>query len=491
MLNAAVAAFAHRAIEERDLDVLAAEALSYLAAGLQAESAELFVLSADGTALELAQRFPEPRETAPESLPVRGSSLPAEAYRRGGVVVRGNAAAAAVATDRERACVFVVHTNAPLVEPQQFALDVVAATYAAAMSRNAAEGQLAERTSRLRLILDRIPAIVTTLDTDLVFTSARGAALANVPAESAALVGRSFAEIVGGDSLLPVVTARRVLAGIPSQFEWTWAGRTYENRMEPLRDRDGRIVGVINLGIDVTDKLRAEEELRGSREELRRLSAAMNQIQENQRRRIAREIHDDLGQRLTALRLELGLMRSDVHDGHTGEAEARTTSMIELVDDTLTTARRLAMELRPAVLDDFGFAAAVEHEVESFARRTGIEVALSIEPPDIAIEPARATAIFRVVQEALTNVARHAGASRVEVRVQRREDRVEAEVRDNGRGITEDELHNAHALGLIGIRERVFAFDGTVIIERDESGRNESGGTRVYVSVPDEDPDRG
>jgi two-component system sensor histidine kinase UhpB len=256
--------------------------------------------------------------------------------------------------------------------------------------------------------------------------------------------------------------------------------------MEPMRDADGRVRGIVNLSVDVTEKRQAEAALRESREELRRLSAAMYQIQENERRRIAREIHDDLGQRLTALRLDLGLLRGELHDGRTVEADTRTAAMLDLVDETLDTARRVAGELRPAILDDFGFAAAIEHKMMRFARRTNIDTALKIEPQDIDIEPARAMALYRVILEALTNVARHSAATRVEVRVEKLEGRVEAEVRDNGRGITAEELSHPSALGLIGIRERILAFDGTVLIERLEEG-----GTRVLVSVPDEHSDRG
>ena len=496
MLNAAVAAFAHRAISERNPELLAAEALAYVAAGLEADRAELYVVGDGGELLELTHRFPAFHGGAAESLPARGSSVAAEALRRGGIVDRtleepstDRYAVATAVPCGECVCVFVAYSRRrPFGEEARNGLDAIAAMYSAAMARCHAEAQLVDGESRLRLILDQIPAIISTLDADLVFTSVRGAALAALSADAAAAaVGRSLSDVVGGDeTALPIVVARGVLAGTPAVWEWTWNDRTFENRMEPLRDGEGHIVGVVNLGIDVTEKRLADAALHASREELRRLSAAMNQLQENQRRRIAREIHDDLGQRLTALRLDVGLLGAELRDGLTAAAEQRTGAMLELIDETLTTARRLAMELRPAILDDFGFAAAIEHEVESFARRSGMEVTLRIEPEDIAIESARATAIYRIVQEALTNVARHSGARHVEVRVERREGRVEAEVRDDGRGITDDELHGAGALGLIGIRERMFAFDGDATIERIAGG-----GTRVYVSVPDEDPHRG
>jgi signal transduction histidine kinase len=487
VLNGAVAAFAHRAISERNPEILAAEALAYLAAGLEAERTELFVASADGRSLDLLQRFPAPRVGAAETIPSRGPSIAAAAYARGGVVMRPDGVATAVECDG-RVCVFVAwRRERPFPEAARNGIDAIAAMYAAAVARNSAEAQLADGESRLRLILDQMPAIVSTLDTNLVFTSAQGAGMAAVSPEAAALIGCTLAEVLGGDETgLPVVSARNVLAGTPTQYEYTWQGRTYDNRMEPLRDREGNIVGVINLGLDVTEKRRDEAALRESREELRRLSAAMRELEENQRRRFAREIHDDLGQRLTALRLDVGLLRAELREGRAATAEARTASMLELIDETLTAARRVAMELRPAILDDFGFAAAIEHETESLARRSGIEVALHLEPKEIDIEGARATALYRVIQEALTNVARHSEARRVEVRVEKREGFIEAEVRDYGRGISDEELRSTSALGLIGIRERIYAFDGHVAIERVDSG-----GTRVLVRVPDEDPHRG
>ena len=476
MLNAAVAAFAHRAISERNPDLLAAEALSYLAAGLEAERAELLVLDAGGERLEVVQRFPVPRGAAPESIPARGASVAAEALARGGVVLRGTEIATALEC-QGRICVLAAYARErPFPDSARSGIDAIAAMYAAAVARGATEAQLAGSEERLRLILDQIPAIVCTLDTDLVIISAQGRGLAELPRD-VVLVGRTLAEVVGGAELL-IQTARDVLAGMPARFEYTWEGRVYENRMQPLRDAEGKIAGVVNLGLDVTDKRRSEAELRASREELRRLSAAMNEIQENQRRRIAREIHDDLGQRLTGLQMDLHLLQSETN---AAAVEARIAAMRDLIGETLETARRLALELRPSVLDDFGFSAAVEHEVENFARRSGIEVSLSIVPPDIAVEGTRAIALYRVIQEALTNVARHSGATHVDIRVERRAQSIEAEVRDNGRGITDEELGRADALGLIGIRERIFAFDGMVVVERVSGG-----GTRVFVSIPDE-----
>src|SRR6266568_8151983 len=208
LLNAAVAAFAHRAIAERNQELLAAEALSYLAAGLEADRAELFAVNAGDESLEVMQRFPVPRGPAPEAIPARGGSIAAESLARGGVVVRANEAATVVECDG-RLCVFAVYSRErPFPEAARNGLDAIAAMYAAAIARGNAEAQLADREGRLRMILDQIPAIVSTFDTALVCTSAQGRGLAALPAESAMLVGRTLAEVAGGDETLPVVSAR-------------------------------------------------------------------------------------------------------------------------------------------------------------------------------------------------------------------------------------------------------------------------------------------
>ena len=226
-----------------------------------------------------------------------------------------------------------------------------------------------------------------------------------------------------------------------------------------------------------------ESALRKSREQLRKLTAATNQVQENERRRIAREVHDELGQRLTALRLDLGLLRAELRDARTAPAERRIATMFDLIDETIATVRRVATELRPAILDDFGFRAAIEHEISAFAKRTGIDVTLSFRPDDIEIDSTRGTALYRIVQEALTNVARHSGATRAVCSIEQRDGNIHAVVRDNGRGITEQE--SLSRLGLIGLRERAYALGGDATIEGTVGV-----GTIISVWIPYEDTDR-
>ncbi len=399
-------------------------------------------LCADGTLLELMHHLGDDVDPAP--LPTGGDSVEAAALARGSAVRRGSVVATSVRCDHGQ-CVLAAFAAEGLDAGSEDVIDAIAATYAAGMARCNAEQRLAENESRLQLMLDQIPAIVSTLDTNLVFTSAQGAGTRVMPPAGSQLVGRTLADVIGtGEGSAPVKAARAALAGNSNSFEWTWLGRSYENWMEPLRDAAGRISGVINLGIDVT--------------KLRRLSASMNQIQENERRRIARELHDDLGQRLTALRINLVNVAADQQD-------ERLLTMLALVDETLATVRRVATELRPSALDDFGFQAAIAHEVETFRERTGMNVTLST-AGNLDVGGQRATALYRIILEALTNTARHSGASSVVVRIERRDGRIEVEVRDNGRGITDAEARSSRTLGLLGIRERVHALLGEVTIEK-------------------------
>ena len=229
---------------------------------------------------------------------------------------------------------------------------------------------------------------------------------------------------------------------------------------------------------DVTERRAEEDRLAECEAAVRQLSAAMNKIQEEERRRIARELHDELGQLLTSLRLDLNLMRRELRSVPTAALEARLVTMVDLVDLTIKTVRRVARELRPAVLDDCGLRAALEQETTAFAERTGIDVKISI-CRDELIDSDHATAVFRIVQESLTNVARHSGATQVSVRVEARPGRVEAELRDNGRGITEAQVNSASTLGLLGVRERAYALGGEAVIEAIPGD-----GTRVFVSLP-------
>ncbi|HEX8833892.1 MAG TPA: sensor histidine kinase, partial [Abditibacteriaceae bacterium] len=216
---------------------------------------------------------------------------------------------------------------------------------------------------------------------------------------------------------------------------------------------------------------------------LRALAARLTQVREEERTEIAREIHDVLGQALTGLKMDLswlGKRASAVpEDELAGVLQDKIQEMCGVVDSTIATVRKIATQLRPALLDDLGLEAAAEWQVQEFQNRSGIACRFVSKLNDAPVAPASATALFRILQETLTNVARHAQASRVEIRLQLKGPNVQLTVRDNGRGVTPREISNTKSLGLLGIRERTLLVGGEIQITGAERK-----GTTVIVQVP-------
>jgi len=227
------------------------------------------------------------------------------------------------------------------------------------------------------------------------------------------------------------------------------------------------------------EAIRRDLELETSQQMLRALSARLVFLQEEERRRIARELHDDLGQLLVALRLELNRVSAGDESAQLQLRERLGRAMMVL-DETVKAVRNLSRELRPAVLDDIGLAAALDSQLGEFHERTGIDCELDLGGEgDVPIEPERATALFRIIQEAMTNVAQHAGAKHVVIRFDRAEDSVALTIEDDGRGISDEQRQDPRSLGLIGMRERARNWGGSVEIT-GRPGR----GTRIRVLIP-------
>ncbi len=229
---------------------------------------------------------------------------------------------------------------------------------------------------------------------------------------------------------------------------------------------------------DVTERVRAEEALRRSQSELRELAYAMNSVREQEKRRIAQELHDELGQALTALKLDVAWLSERLPAGDTAIAE-KLNAMQAMIDGTVAATRRISSDLRPLILDDLGLVPAAEWLVQEFTQRTGIPCELVVRSPNLELKDPHATAIFRILQESLTNVARHAKAQRVEVALGRSDGTVTLNVRDNGRGFNLDDPRRPNAFGLMGLRERVSLLGGDVRIE-SQPGQ----GTVLHVQIP-------
>jgi PAS domain S-box-containing protein len=218
------------------------------------------------------------------------------------------------------------------------------------------------------------------------------------------------------------------------------------------------------LRTEIFDRHRAEEQLRMSLEQLRALAARLQQAREEERTRVAREIHDELGQACTALKMDLALAGRKVTKRQT-QIRAKINSAIQLVDNLIVSLRRIASELRPSTLDDLGLNAALEWQAQEFESRTGVRCSVALPPEPLALDSERSTAIFRIFQESLTNVARHADATHVEARLEKEGDQLILQVRDNGKGFDAEKAKGRRSLGLVGMQERALLLNGEVKIE--------------------------
>jgi len=244
-----------------------------------------------------------------------------------------------------------------------------------------------------------------------------------------------------------------------------------------VKDAAGRTQYFESFVQDVTAQRQSRQELARSRRLLRQLAARLEDVREQDRKIIAREIHDELGQALTALRMDLSWIAGRLPARPARLAE-KAAAMVGVVDQTIDAVRRIATQLRPPILDDLGLVAAIEWQAGETAARTGIRCALDL-PAEVRLDDHRATTVFRIFQEALTNVVRHAGADSVRVTLRTSPEELVLEVEDDGRGITATQLSDQGALGLLGMRERAQAAGGLL-----EVLAGSTQGTTVALRLP-------
>jgi signal transduction histidine kinase len=234
------------------------------------------------------------------------------------------------------------------------------------------------------------------------------------------------------------------------------------------------------LSAELAERELTEQRLRASEEKLRGLAAHLQSVREEERIHIAREIHDELGQALTGLKFDIGGLAKNPACAAPENIGATVEGLGQQIDRIINSVRRIASGLRPEVLDEIGLSAAIEWQAREFQRRTGVRCLVDISTGFTDPDKERSTALFRIFQELLTNVARHANATRVSVHLTET-DSLQLKVEDNGRGIQEQEFESPRSLGFLGLRERVLAFGGSIEVKGQEGK-----GTSVSVAIPNQ-----
>jgi two-component system, NarL family, sensor histidine kinase UhpB len=350
--------------------------------------------------------------------------------------------------------------------------------------RRLVQETLALREAYLRSMLDNLPYLAWLKDTEGKFQ------VVNEPFAKAA--GKTHAsEVLGLDdfAIWPyelaasyVTDDREVMQTrqqklVEEQISDRGVLRWVETFKSPVFDVTGKVIGTTGLGHDITQRRQLQAEQLRAREQLRALAAHVESVREQERVRISREIHDELGQSLTCMGMDLALLERQI-DPENKEAVARVAALVDLVKDTIRCVRRISSELRPSILDDLGLGAAIEWQARDFEARTRITCTIDV-PEDLSLPFDLATPLFRVCQEALTNVTRHASATNVSIQLACSPSHISLSIKDNGRGITEEEINRHGSLGLLGMKERISILGGTLDVEGKPGV-----GTALTIRIP-------
>jgi PAS domain S-box-containing protein len=336
--------------------------------------------------------------------------------------------------------------------------------------RKHAEDELRRQKEILQQIFDHIPVMINFVDAD--------GRIKLVNGEWERTLGWSLEEIQQQNldifvECYPDPQYRQQVLKFLAEAEGEWAD--FKTRV-----RDGHVIDTswvivhlsdgtsIGIGQDITERKRAEEKLKATSEQLRALSASLSSAREEEGTRIARELHDELGSALTSLKWDLEsidkLCSESGKQTDASKLAEKTKGMMGLIDATLNAVVRISSELRPTILDDLGLLEAIEWQAQQFEARTGIACRVDSFIENVDLSREQATAIFRILQEALTNIIRHARATLVNIKIEEEDRDFVLEIRDNGRGITEQERAGLRSLGLMSMRERAHLVGGSIEI---------------------------
>jgi len=346
------------------------------------------------------------------------------------------------------------------------------------------EAALRESETRYHSLVDQTSDIIAVVDENAVIRFGSPSVEAVLGYHPEELIGRKAVDLVDPADTVRLLEAHFTALRDPSSAQrgvefrcrhkdGTW--RVLEALGSAVQYRSAGPQAVLTLR-DVTERRHGEEAVRASHEQLRLLARRLDEVREDELTRVSREIHDELGHALTALRLDLSWLLPHVRRNRE-PVPRKAAEMLALVDDTIDSVRRIAGRLRPPVLDDLGLGPAIEALLERFARKTGLAVDFKAEAADVP--PAARRPLYRIVQEALTNVARHAEARSVQVRLESSPELIVLEIADDGGGVRPGMIENPRSLGLVGMRERAAALGADFQVRAGPMG-----GTTVRVAVP-------
>jgi PAS domain S-box-containing protein len=235
---------------------------------------------------------------------------------------------------------------------------------------------------------------------------------------------------------------------------------------------------ILSIARDITERKQAEEKLRRTSKLLRELAKHLQSVREEERTMIAQEIHDELGQVLTALKIQVSLLANKLNSDQE-PLKQKINSLSDMIDASVESVQKISAKLRPGILDELGLIAAIEWQTEEFEKLTNVKCSLVLPKEELNLEKEKSTAIFRILQEALTNIARHSQASKAQVSLLKFQSNIFLEIQDDGKGITQEQIKDFKSLGIHGMEERAMVFGGLVYIE-GTAGK----GTKVKVEIP-------
>lgn len=356
--------------------------------------------------------------------------------------------------------------------------------------RRKAEEKSREIEERYKALIDRSLDFIYTIDFEGRFIDANEAALRRFDYKREDISSLNITSFLDEKQLLSVIKIMQELTETGTQKELAEiklrhkdGSYVYVESKGSVVMSDGKPVAIQAVARDITERRQAAEEIRKTQEQMRAFAARLQTVREEERAHIAREVHDELGGALTGIKIDLSLLKKAAEEIKENSLKNPLLDQIhntmKNIDNTIQTVRKIATELRPGILDDLGLIAALEWQLDDFRQRTGIQYKWISTQKKIRIDEQGATALFRIFQETLNNVFRHANATEVYARLRKKSNMYILEVEDNGSGITEDKIDDKKSLGLLGMRERALAVGGRINVEGCRGK-----GTKVIVEIP-------